>query len=112
MRRILVESARRKHRTKHGGGRLRQELDEDYGYIEPANDDILAVDEALQALEQVEPQIAALVKLRFFAGLSFGEASQALGISERTADRDWAYARAWLARFLGRSEPPAGKNLK
>jgi RNA polymerase sigma factor (TIGR02999 family) len=109
MRRILVEGARRKHRSKHGGGRRRQELDEDTRWIEPANDDILAVDEALQALEQVEPQIAGLVKLHFFAGLSLAEAAQALEISERTAYRDWAYARAWLARFLGRSEPPAGK---
>jgi RNA polymerase sigma factor (TIGR02999 family) len=110
MRRILVEKARRKSRRKHGGGRRRVELDEAHLRVEPANDDILAVDEALQALEQVEPQIAALVKLHFFTGLPLPEAARALGISERTAYRDWAYARAWLARFLKRSEPPAEKS--
>jgi RNA polymerase sigma factor (TIGR02999 family) len=109
MRRILVETARRKSRRKHGGGRQRVQLDEAHCRIEPPNDDLLAVDEALQALEQVDPPVAALVKLHFFTGLSLQEAAQALGISERAAYRDWAYARAWLARFLKRSEPPAEK---
>jgi RNA polymerase sigma factor (TIGR02999 family) len=104
MRRILVENARRKRRRKHGGGRRRLELDEGHRAIEPPNDDILAVDEALQALEQVDLSAAALVKLHFFTGLPLSEAALALGISERTAYRDWAYARAWLARFLQRSE--------
>jgi RNA polymerase sigma factor (TIGR02999 family) len=109
MRRILVENARRKRRRKHGGGRRRQELDETQRRIEPPGDDILAVDEALRALEQADPPVAALVKLHFFAGLPLAEAARVLGISERTAYRDWAYARAWLARFLNRPEPPAEK---
>jgi RNA polymerase sigma factor (TIGR02999 family) len=103
MRRILVESARRKRSRKYGAGRQRVELQEVHCHIEPPNDDILAVDEALQALEQVDPQVAALVKLHFFTGLSLQKAAEALGISERSAYRDWAYARAWLARFLRRS---------
>jgi DNA-directed RNA polymerase specialized sigma24 family protein len=76
---------------------------------ESPNDDILAIDEALQALAQVDSPVAALVKLRFFAGMSLQEAALALGIAERTAYRDWAYARAWLARFLNRQEFAAEK---
>jgi RNA polymerase sigma factor (TIGR02999 family) len=110
MRRILVEKARRKRRRKHGGDRHRLELDEGHRRIEPPRADILAVDEALQALEQVDPPVAALVKLHFFAGLTLQEAAQALGTSERTAYRDWAYARAWLARFLGGPGPSAEKS--
>ena len=109
MRRILVENARRKRRRKHGGGRRRLELDEGHRAIEPPRDDILAVDEALQALEEVDASAAALVKLHFFTGLPLPEAALALGISERTAYRDWAYARAWLARFLKRPEEGAEK---
>jgi RNA polymerase sigma factor (TIGR02999 family) len=109
MRRILVENARRKRRRKHGGDLQRRELDEAHGRIEAPNDDILAVDEALQALEQADPSVAALVKLHFFAGLSLQETARALGTSERTAYRDWAYARAWLARFLQRPTPSDAK---
>jgi RNA polymerase sigma factor (TIGR02999 family) len=109
MRRILVDNARRKRRRRHGGARQRQELDEAHLRIEPPSDDVLAVDEALQTLEQVDASVAALVKLHFFTGLPLKEAAQALGIAERTAYRDWAYARAWLARFLGRPEPPDDK---
>jgi len=108
MRRVLVETARRKRRQRHGGGRRRVELDESQLQVDLPNADVLAVDEALQALEKADPSVAGLVKLHFFAGLPLKEAAQALGISERTAYRDWAYARAWLARFL--SEPPA-KNV-
>jgi RNA polymerase sigma factor (TIGR02999 family) len=107
MRRILVENARRKKRLRHGGGRERVELDEAHHRIEPPGDDVLQVDEALQAFERVDPQAAALVKLHFFAGLPLAEAAEALGLSERTAYRDWAYARAWLARFLGGAEKTA-----
>jgi RNA polymerase sigma factor (TIGR02999 family) len=104
MRRILVESARRKARLKRGGGSRRQELDDVPAREEPPDDEILAVDEALHTLEQTDAQAAALVKLHFFAGLSLQEAAASLGIAERTAYRDWAYARAWLARFLGGPE--------
>ena len=103
MRRILVDHARRKRRLRHGGGRQRLALDEAHRSIESPNDDILAVDEALQALEQVDPAVAALVKLHFFTGLSLRDAAQALGISERTAYRDWAYGGpgsrgSWVGR--------------
>jgi RNA polymerase sigma factor (TIGR02999 family) len=102
MRRILVENARRKKRQKRGGELERVELDERHGWVAPPNDDILAVDEALAELERVDPEAAGLVKLHFFAGFPLGEAAQMLEISERTAYRDWAFARAWLARFLGK----------
>ena len=101
MRRILVEKARRKNRHKHGGGRQRLELDT----IEPADpaaedEQVLAVDEALQRLAEEEPQVAELVRLRWFGGLSIEQSAAALGISVRTANRHWAYARAWLYRQL------------
>lgn len=101
MRRILVEKARRKKRDKHGGGRQRVQLDS----IDPPDssdedDRILAVDEALERLAKEEPQVADVVRLRWFAGLSVEETSAALGISVRTANRHWAYARAWLFQQL------------
>lgn len=96
MRRILVENARRKVAEKRGGGRHRQELtDVAAGEAEP-DLELLALDEALTRLEQESPPKAALVKLRFFAGLSIEEAAAALGISAATAKRHWTYARAWL----------------
>lgn len=100
MRRILVEAARRKRREKHGGDRERLELH----VVQPAapepRDDLVALDAALTRLEAEDPQAARLVELRHFTGLSVAEAAQALGISPRTADRVWAYARAWLLREL------------
>ena len=100
MRRILVENARRKNRQKRGGDLERVELDERHGWVAPPNDDILAVDEALEALERVDAQAAGLVKLRFFAGLTTAEAAAALGMSVRSAHDLWAYARSWLKREL------------
>ena len=104
MRRILIESARRKQRVKHGGLHERVEL----GAVEvPASGsdalpiDIIALDEALIRLEQLDPTKARLVKLRFFAGLTLEEAAAALEISPATANRYWAFARAWLFRELG-----------
>lgn len=97
MRRILVEAARRKQRLKHGGGR--QRVPED-ALVAPeslvADEDLLAVDEALTDFAAESPDKAELVKLRYFAGLSENEAAAALGISRATAARWWAYARAWL----------------
>jgi RNA polymerase sigma factor (TIGR02999 family) len=101
MRRILVDRARRKRSRKHGGGRARVPLDE-ASLADAGNaDEVLAVDEALAGLAAVDAQAAALVKLRYFAGLSIPEAAEALHIGARSADRLWAYARAWLRRAIG-----------
>jgi RNA polymerase sigma factor (TIGR02999 family) len=102
MRRILVEGARRKQRDKHGGQLRRVPLDELRIDRHLPPDDLLALDEALTRLAADEPQVAELVKLHCFAGLAVEEAAQALGISARTAYRNWAYARAWLFRALDR----------
>jgi len=96
MRRILVENARRKQRRKRGGGRERVELDE-VALAAPESDiRLLALNEALDRFAKVEPAKAQLVKLRWFGGLSLDAAAELLDISPSTADRWWAYARAWL----------------
>jgi RNA polymerase sigma factor (TIGR02999 family) len=109
MRRILVENARRKASRKHGESWDRVDLDQ----IELADEgraaDLIALDEALTLLAREDPQTAELVKLRYFSGLSNQQAAEALGISPRTADFRWAFARAWLFEKLeGRSarRPP------
>jgi RNA polymerase sigma factor (TIGR02999 family) len=96
MRRILVDSARRKQSRKRGGDLARQELDAVEVVAPEWPEDLVALDEALTRLEAIEPIAARLVHLRFFAGLSIPAAAEMLGISPRTADRLWAYARAWL----------------
>ena len=96
MRRILVENARRKRRLRHGGEYQRVELAEADVIITGPADDMLALEEALQQFEHDQPRKAALVKLRYFAGLSKDDAAAALGISRATASRWWAFARAWL----------------
>src|SRR5262245_51367105 len=96
MRRILVEIARRKSRLKRGGGLVRQDLAEIDFAAPERPDELLALDEALSRLASVNPQAAEVVRLRFYAGLPLPEVAQILGISPRTADRAWAYARAWL----------------
>ena len=101
MRRILVDSARRKKAVRHGGGRQRVDLPEDASARERPLEEILAVDEALEQLAQEDPVTADLVKLHFFAGLTLEEAADVLGLSHRTAYRTWAFARAWLFRHLG-----------
>jgi RNA polymerase sigma factor (TIGR02999 family) len=101
MRRILVESARRKGRLKHGGDRERLPLDFLEAPAVPAtDDDLLALDEALAHLAELDQAKAELVKLRFFAGLSVVEAAVVLGISRATADRHWAFARAWIFEHI------------
>jgi RNA polymerase sigma factor (TIGR02999 family) len=100
MRRILVEAARRKRREKHGGDRQRITLDAAQTAAPDARHDIVALDAALTRLEAEDPQAAKLVELRHFTGLSVAEAALALGISPRTADRVWSFARAWLHREL------------
>jgi RNA polymerase sigma factor (TIGR02999 family) len=103
MRRILVENARRKRRLRHGGGRQRVSLEQAEPADEGGGDDVLAVDEALGRLARERPAAAAVVKLRYFAGLTAGQAAAALGISLRAANRHWAFARAWLYRQLSQA---------
>jgi RNA polymerase sigma factor (TIGR02999 family) len=98
MRRILIDNARRKKSLKHGGGRQRIDLDE--AVLSDNNnapsDDLIAMDEALGKLAKKDKIKADLVKLRYFAGLTSGQAAEVLGIARSTADEHWAYARAWL----------------
>jgi RNA polymerase sigma factor (TIGR02999 family) len=100
MRRILVENARRKASRKRGGGWQRQELPEEELLAPSRSDDLLALDEALTQLAATDALAAQLVQLRYFAGLTSAQAAEALGISARTADRTWVYARAWLLKKL------------
>jgi RNA polymerase sigma factor (TIGR02999 family) len=102
MRRILVESARRKKAAKAGGGWQRHELLDAELAVDSTGEDLFAVDEALTRLAAAHPRAARLVHLRFFLGQTLEEAAAHLGLQERTAYRDWAYARAWLRRELDR----------
>ena len=104
MRRILIDTARRKRTDKRGGGRLRIDLERIGPAIEGPSDDLIALDEALQKLEQKDKLKADLVKLRYFAGLTSVQAAQALAISHSTADEYWAYARAWLKAEISKGE--------
>ena len=105
MRRILVESARRKRGPAHGGHLARHDLDPEHTAAPDRSDHLLALDEALDRLAAADPQKAELVKLRYFAGLSLDEAASCLGISPVTAKRYWAVARAWLFAALSDGEP-------
>ena len=107
MRRILVDNARRKRSRKHGGGRMRQDLDAVDIAIPEIPEDVLALDEALTRLAATDQAAAQLVHLRFFAGLPLAEIAPMLGMSARTADRLWAYARAWLHQEI-HGVPPGG----
>ena len=106
MRRILVDNARRKLATKHGGGRGRVPLAE-FHRVTESPQDVLDLDDALTRLAAREPAQAQLVQLRFFAGLSTPEAAAALKVSVATAERWWAYARAWLFSELSGAEETA-----
>jgi RNA polymerase sigma factor (TIGR02999 family) len=105
MRRILVDRARDRRRQKRGGGRRRVQVDLDVVLHDPPGDDLLALDEALQSLARDDSAGAELVRLRVFAGLTLAEAAQVMGMGRRTADRYWAYARAWLRDALGDNQP-------
>jgi len=96
MRRILVDLARRRQRPKHGGERQRVDLDDVYCLTDDRASELLSLHAALEKLEAETPEMAQLVKLRYFAGLSHQEAAQAIGISRATADRHWAYAKVFL----------------
>lgn len=100
MRRILVENARRKGRLKRGGGRARIDFDPTDIAAPERTDDLMALDAALTQLAAADSQAAELVKLRYFAGLTIPQAAEVLGISPRSADSLWAYARAWLLEKL------------
>lgn len=95
MRRILVENARRKNAQKRGGDRAKVTLEDGDAILNDA-DDLLALDEALELLEQHDAVAAQVVKFRYFAGLSMSETAQALDIPKRTAERNWTYAKTWL----------------
>ena len=100
MRRILVDAARLKAAVRHGGGLGRLELDPDLAAAPEPREDLIALDGALDRLAAEDPLKAELVKLRYFAGLTLPAAAAALGLSERTAGRHWAFARAWLRRAI------------
>jgi RNA polymerase sigma factor (TIGR02999 family) len=102
MREILVDQARRKASLKHGGHGQRVELGDGVALIEPPADDVLALDEAIQALQAKEPRLAEIVLLRYYTGLSVEETAAVVGRSESTVKREWRQARAWLA---GRLDP-------
>jgi RNA polymerase sigma factor (TIGR02999 family) len=103
MRRILVENARRRKSSKHGGDRQRIGLTDADPASDGPGDDLLALDEALTKLAAAEPAIADLVKLRYFAGLTIEQVAQIQGISRRSVIDHWAYARSWLAREVAAS---------
>jgi RNA polymerase sigma factor (TIGR02999 family) len=100
MRQILVEQARRKGSQKRGGGRKRVDVDNVEPVIDPPSADMLALHEALEQLEQVDPRQGEIVMLRYFAGLTTEEAAAALGISTRTVEREWRFARSYLSSQL------------
>jgi len=104
MRRILVDNARRKRTLRHGGGQQRVELD-DVKLLVENHDHLLAVNDALEKFAAKDKQKADLVKLRYFVGMTIGEAAALLGISEGTAKRHWAYARAWLYTEIRAEQP-------
>jgi RNA polymerase sigma factor (TIGR02999 family) len=100
MRRILIDRARQKKAVKHGGDLVRVDLEDIDQAINADDDRLLQIDEAIQRLAENDKQAADLIKLRFFAGMTNLEAAQSLGLAERTANRIWAYSRAWLLAEL------------
>jgi RNA polymerase sigma factor (TIGR02999 family) len=101
MRRIMIDRARDRQRLKRGGRRRREALDLDTLSAEDAPaDDLIDLDEALRGMAQFERRAAEVVKLRLYVGLTLDEAAETLGVTRRTVERDWAFARAWLFRQL------------
>jgi RNA polymerase sigma factor (TIGR02999 family) len=96
MRRILIDNARRRSAQKRGGTAQRLQIDDQLAVADRQDDEVLALDEALDELEKHDAQVAQLVKLRYFSGLSHQDSAEVLGISRRSADRLWAVAKAWL----------------
>jgi RNA polymerase sigma factor (TIGR02999 family) len=106
MRRVLIDNARRRRSRRRGGGAERRSLEGLDAAAPTSDDELLAVNEALERLRQVHPSKAELVQLRYFGGLTIPEAAQALGISVTTANRYWTYARAWLHEELATGGDP------
>jgi RNA polymerase sigma factor (TIGR02999 family) len=111
MRRILVERARHYRRVKHGGEQQRVELDFESPALAPALPDVIAVDQALTRLEQIDPSKARVVLLRYFAGLTIEETAAAMDLSPATVKNEWVFARAWLHDVLRTEDPPARESL-
>jgi RNA polymerase sigma factor (TIGR02999 family) len=109
MRRILVNRARDKKRDKRGGDRQRLDLDHIVVALDTPDEQLIALDEALEALEREDDSAAHLVKLRFFGGLSLKEAARSLDMPQRTAERHWTYARAWLFERLRSEQDTPGQ---
>jgi len=107
IRRILLDHARRRHAEKRGGGAQRLTLDEAVASPVRRDVDVIALDQALESLAELDPVQAQVVELRFFAGLTIAEAAEVLGISTATVERDWMTARAWLFDRLNRIDRPA-----
>ena len=104
MRRVLIDRARGKKASKRGGGRQRAEIELQDWVATGTSGELVALDEALQALEEQSQEKANVVKLRYFVGLSVEETAQALGVSTATVKRSWAYSKAWLRREMNRSD--------
>jgi RNA polymerase sigma factor (TIGR02999 family) len=102
MRQILVDHARHRDRAKRGGGQIQVALDEALDVAQTRDADLVALDEALTALAQFDPQQSRVVELRYFGGLTIAETAEVLGVSDSTVEREWNLARAWLLRELSR----------
>ena len=100
MRRLLVDHARRRKRAKRGSGGTRITLVEGLASVEPVDIDAIALDDALQSLEQLDPQKGRLVELRFFGGLTVEETAEVMGTSAGTVKREWQFAKVWLYRRM------------
>lgn len=104
MRRILIDHARKRNRIKRGGDRARVEFDADLALSPGKDEDLLALEEALEKLEKLDERQARIVELRFFGGLNVAEVAEVLGVSKRTVESDWTMVRAWLRRELVEGE--------
>src|SRR6186997_2878273 len=104
MRRIMVDHARQRHSLKRGGGALKVTLDEAALVTETRSEELLALDEALQSLAAQDPRKSQIVELRYFGGLSVKETAEFLKLSQRTVEREWTMAKAWLYRELSEEE--------
>ena len=100
MRRILIENARRKSRLKRGGGQARLDIDELELAATTPDDKVLLINDAIEQLQTEDPEKARVVVLKFFGGLTNQEVAESLGVTERTVERQWAYAKAWLYRRI------------